>query len=191
MTAPNGTTPAASRRDTSPPYLERGSRGYWRRASVALLFAGYATFSRRYYVQPLLPEFSRTFGVSPVQSSLTLPFSTAAVAVAVFVAGFVSKGVSRHRPMTASLLLSSLLTRVAAFAPHRHQRLVPRALTGLALGGVPAIGMVHLAEAVRPDGLGLAMGRYVGGNAIGGMAGRAAPACRRQLLRWITALRYL
>jgi MFS transporter, YNFM family, putative membrane transport protein len=50
--------------------------------------------------------------------------------------------------------------------------LVLRALEGLALGGVPAVAMAYLAEEVHPDGLGLAMGLYVGGTAIGGMAGR-------------------
>ena len=187
MTASNGTTPAASRRDASPPYLERGSRNYWR-ASVALLFAGYATFSLLYYVQPLLPEFSGAFGASPAQSSLALSFATGALAVAVFVAGFVSEGLSRHRLMTASLMLSSLLTLVAAFAPHWHQMLVLRALTGLALGGVPAVGMAYLAEEVHPDGLGLAMGLYVGGNAIGGMAGRVIAGVLADLFTWRIAI---
>ncbi|VWC25685.1 major facilitator family transporter [Burkholderia pseudomultivorans] len=187
MTAPTGTTSPASHSPASPPYLERGSRSYWR-ASVALLFAGYATFSLLYYVQPLLPEFSAAFGASPAQSSLALSFSTAALAAAVFVAGFVSEGLSRHRLMTASLTLASLLTLVAAFAPHWHQMLVLRALTGLALGGVPAVGMAYLAEEVHPDGLGLAMGLYVGGNAIGGMSGRVIAGVLADLFTWRVAV---
>lgn len=169
------------------PYLERGSRGYWH-ASVALLFAGYATFSLLYYVQPLLPEFSKAFGVSPAQSSLALSFATAALAAAVFVAGFVSEALSRHRLMTASLTASSLLTLAAAFAPHWHQLLILRALTGLALGGVPAVAMAYLAEEVHPDGLGLAMGLYVGGTAIGGMAGRVITGILTDLFSWRIAV---
>ncbi|MFP3500826.1 hypothetical protein [Burkholderia sp. SIMBA_062] len=46
-----------------PPYLERGARNDWR-ASVALPSAGYAIISLRYCALPLLPECSRTFGVS-------------------------------------------------------------------------------------------------------------------------------
>ena len=84
------------------PYLERGTRAYWR-ASIALLFAGYATFSLLYCVQPLLPAFSTAFNVTPAQSSLSLSLTTAALALAVFVAGFVSEGWSRHKLMTASL----------------------------------------------------------------------------------------
>ncbi len=165
------------------PYLERGTRTYWR-ASLALLFAGYATFSLLYCVQPLLPAFSTTFGVSPAQSSFSLSLTTATLAFAIFVAGFVSEGWSRHRLMTASLTASSLLTLAAAFAPQWHQLLVLRALEGLALGGVPAVAMAYLAEEVHPDGLGLAMGLYVGGTAIGGMAGRVITGVVASLFGW-------
>jgi MFS transporter, YNFM family, putative membrane transport protein len=169
------------------PYLERGTRAYWR-ASVALLFAGYATFSLLYCVQPLLPAFSAAFGVSPAQSGLSLSFTTATLALAVFVAGFVSEGWSRHRLMTLSLTVSALLTMGVAVAPQWHTLLVLRALEGLALGGVPAVAMAYLAEEVHPDGLGLAMGLYVGGTAIGGMAGRVITGVVADLFSWRVAI---
>ncbi|MFL6644623.1 MAG: MFS transporter [Paraburkholderia fungorum] len=169
------------------PYLERGTRAYWR-ASIALLFAGYATFSLLYCVQPLLPAFSSAFGVTPAQSSLSLSLTTAALALAIFVAGFVSEGWSRHKLMTASLTLSALLTIAVSIAPHWHQLLVLRALEGLALGGVPAVAMAYLAEEVHPDGLGLAMGLYVGGTAIGGMAGRVITGVVADLFSWRVAI---
>jgi YNFM family putative membrane transporter len=169
------------------PYLERGTRAYWR-ASIALLFAGYATFSLLYCVQPLLPAFSTAFGVSPAQSSLSLSVTTAALALAIFVAGFVSEGWSRHKLMTASLTLSALLTIGVSIAPQWHQLLVLRTLEGLALGGVPAVAMAYLAEEVHPDGLGLAMGLYVGGTAIGGMAGRVITGAVADLFSWRMAI---
>ncbi|WP_083654637.1 MFS transporter [Burkholderia sp. SRS-W-2-2016] len=169
------------------PYLERGSRAYWR-ASVALLFAGYATFSLLYCVQPLLPSFSEAFGVTPAQSSLSLSLSTAALALAIFVAGFVSEGWSRHKLMTLSLTVSAVLTIGVSIAPHWHQLLVLRFLEGLALGGVPAVAMAYLAEEVHPDGLGLAMGLYVGGTAIGGMAGRVITGVVADLFSWRVAI---
>ncbi|MDE1181445.1 MFS transporter [Paraburkholderia sp.] len=169
------------------PYLERGTPAYWR-ASVALLFAGYATFSLLYCVQPLLPAFSASFGVSPATSSLALSLTTAALAIAVFIAGFVSEAWSRHRLMTASLTLSALLTIGVACAPHWHELLLLRALEGLALGGVPAVAMAYLAEEMHPDGLGLAMGLYVGGTAIGGMAGRVITGVVADLFGWRIAI---
>ncbi|ASW00277.1 MFS transporter [Paraburkholderia aromaticivorans] len=169
------------------PYLERGTRAYWR-ASIALLFAGYATFSLLYCVQPLLPSFSTAFNVTPAQSSLSLSLTTAALALAVFVAGFISEGWSRHRLMTLSLTVSALATIAVSIAPHWHQLLVLRTLEGLALGGVPAVAMAYLAEEVHPDGLGLAMGLYVGGTAIGGMAGRVITGVVADLFSWRVAI---
>jgi YNFM family putative membrane transporter len=182
--------PAASsgaRAVSDVPYLERGSRAYWR-ASVALLFAGYATFSLLYCVQPLLPSFSDAFNVTPAQSSLSLSLTTAALALAIFVAGFVSEGWSRHKLMTLSLTVSAVLTLAVSVAPHWHQLLVLRFLEGLALGGVPAVAMAYLAEEVHPDGLGLAMGLYVGGTAIGGMAGRVITGVVADLFSWRVAI---
>ncbi|WP_035467545.1 MFS transporter [Burkholderia sp. WSM2232] len=169
------------------PYLERGTRAYWR-ASIALLFAGYATFSLLYCVQPLLPSFSSAFNVTPAQSSLTVSLSTAALAFSIFTAGFVSEGWSRHKLMTMSLTVSALLTIGVSIAPQWHQLLVLRTLEGLALGGVPAVAMAYLAEEVHPDGLGLAMGLYVGGTAIGGMAGRVITGVVADLFSWRVAI---
>nr|WKF57978.1 Inner membrane transport protein YnfM [Paraburkholderia busanensis] len=169
------------------PYLERGTRAYWR-ASIALLFAGYATFSLMYCVQPLLPSFSAAFDVTPAQSSLSLSVTTAALALAIFIAGFVSEGWSRHKLMTLSLTVSALLTVGVSITPHWHQLLVLRTLEGLALGGVPAVAMAYLAEEVHPDGLGLAMGLYVGGTAIGGMAGRVITGVVADLFSWRVAI---
>lgn len=165
------------------PFLERGSRAYWR-ASLALLFAGYATFSLLYCVQPLLPAFSATFGTTPAQSSLAVSLTTGVLAFAIFAAGFLSEGLSRHRLMTASLSASALLTLAVAVVPHWPELLLLRALEGAALGGVPAVAMAYLAEEVHPDGLGLAMGLYVGGTAIGGMAGRVVAGALADLFSW-------
>lgn len=188
--APHRPSSSSTRRSSSsdsPPFLERGSRAYWH-ASLALLFAGYATFSLLYCVQPLLPEFSAAFGVSPAESALSVSVSTASLALAIFVAGFVSEGWSRHRLMTMSLTASSILTIIAAFLPNWHALLVVRALEGLALGGVPAVAMAYLAEEVEPEGLGLAMGLYVGGTAIGGMAGRVISGVLADFFSWRVAI---
>ncbi|MFM0122182.1 MULTISPECIES: MFS transporter [unclassified Paraburkholderia] len=186
-TAPASTASSTASAVPDIPYLERGTRAYWR-ASIALLFAGYATFSLLYCVQPLLPSFSTAFNVTPAQSSLSLSLTTAALALAVFVAGFVSEGWSRHKLMTLSLTLSALLTIGVSIAPQWHQLLVLRTLEGLALGGVPAVAMAYLAEEVHPDGLGLAMGLYVGGTAIGGMAGRVITGVVADLFSWRVAI---
>jgi YNFM family putative membrane transporter len=47
-----------------------------------------------------------------------------------------------------------------------------RALAGLTLGGVPAGAMAYLSEEMHAKAIGLAMGLYISGNALGGMSGR-------------------
>ncbi|KAG0164841.1 hypothetical protein DFQ28_003777 [Apophysomyces sp. BC1034] len=168
-------------------YLYRGSRAYWH-AALALLAAGYATFSLLYCVQPLLPAFSAAFGVSASQSSLTVSLSTGALAVAILIAGFVSDACSRRTLMTVSLLASAVLMIIATVVPGWHALLVLRALEGFTLGGVPAVAMAYLAEEVHPDGLGLAMGLYVGGTAIGGLLGRVISGVVWEFVSWRAAL---
>ncbi|SER36818.1 MFS transporter, YNFM family, putative membrane transport protein [Faunimonas pinastri] len=152
-------------------YLQRGTPAY-RRANLALFAAGFSTFALMYCVQPLMPVFSENLGISPAAASLSLSVTTGVLAFAMLLAGSISEARGRKNLMTVSLLAAGVLTLLAAFAPNWGSFLVIRALEGLALSGVPAIAMAYLAEEVQPEGLGAAMGLYVGGTAFGGMAGR-------------------
>jgi YNFM family putative membrane transporter len=102
------------------------------------------TFATLYCTQPLMPVFSEEFGVSPAVASLSLSVTTATLAVSMLVA------VSPSFPALLGL----------------------RALQGVALAGLPSIAMAYVGEEFHPDGLGSAMGLYVGGIAIGGIAER-------------------
>ncbi len=55
-------------------FIRHGSP-LFRRTSLAMFAAGVATFGALYCVQPLMPEFSRYFGVSAAQSALSLSSS--------------------------------------------------------------------------------------------------------------------
>jgi YNFM family putative membrane transporter len=164
-----------------------GSAAY-RRISAGLFLAGFATFSLLYCVQPLLPLLAASFRVSPAASSLALSFSTAALALSVFMAGPYSEWVGRRGLMAASIAAASLCDIGAAFAPDWHLLLLLRAAEGYALGGVPAVAMTYLAEEIEPGGLGTAMGLYVSGTALGGMAGRVISGFVAEALDWRTAI---
>ena len=168
-------------------YIERGTPAFWR-ASIALLVAGYATLSLLYCAQPLMPVFAEAFGVTPGQSSLALSVTTGTLALSIFVAGFGSEAWGRRGLMTTSMAAAALLTMLTAVVPHWSQLLLVRALAGIALGGVPAVAMAYLAEEIHPDGLGLAMGIYVAGSALGGMGGRVITAVAADLAGWRVAL---
>ena len=144
----------------------------FRRVTLALVAAGFSTYALLYCVQPLLPVFSHDLGVSPSVSSLSLSVTTATLAVAMLVAGRISDTRGRKPIMAASLFAVGALTVACAFAPSWGVLLAVRALTGVALAGVPAVAMAYLAEEVHPRDLGGAMGLYIAGNAYGGMLGR-------------------
>ncbi len=153
------------------PHIHQGTLEF-RRAVVALFMAGFATFGVLYCVQALLPGFSHHFGVSAANSALALSVSTGVLAVAMLGAGILSDRVGRRPVMVASLLVSSLLTLATAMVDDWSTLLVLRALLGVSLSGVPAVAMTWLVEEMDSRALGLAMGLYIGGNAVGGMSGR-------------------
>ncbi len=144
----------------------------YRRVTLALVAAGFSTYALLYCVQPLLPVFSQDLGVSPSVSSLSLSMTTGTLAVAMLVAGRISDARGRKPIMAVSLFAVGVLTAACAFAPSWGVLLAMRALTGVALAGVPAVAMAYLAEEVHPRDLGGAMGLYIAGNAYGGMLGR-------------------
>ncbi|WP_329166853.1 MFS transporter [Streptomyces sp. NBC_01387] len=155
----------------SPAAHMRGTPGF-RRATGALFAAGMTTFMTLYCVQALLPALSSGFHLSPAASSLTISVSTAAMAVAVVPLTALSDAWSRTGMMSLALGAAALLGIAAAFAPNYPVLLVFRVLQGLALAGLQATAMSYLAEEVHRESLGQAMGLYVAGNGIGGMAGR-------------------
>jgi YNFM family putative membrane transporter len=149
----------------------RGEPGF-RRASVAMFAAGVATFALLYAPQPLLPALTRDFDVSPAGASLALAVSTATLALALLPAGWLSDAWGRTRVMGLSMLAAAALGLLAAGAPSFGALLALRALQGVALAGVPAVGMAYLAEEIHAGSLGSSIGLYIAGNALGGMSGR-------------------
>ncbi len=164
---PRSVMPEAPARE----WLRHGTPAF-RRANLALFAAGVATFGLLYCVQPLMPEFSREYGVSAAASALSLSLTTAVLAGAMLFAGALSDAWGRKPVMALSLFSSAVLVLLTALAPGWHMLLVLRTLLGLTLSGLPAVAMTWLSEEVHVESIGLGMGLYISGNAIGGMAGR-------------------
>ncbi len=164
-------------------WIHHGTPAF-RRANLALFAAGVATFGLLYCVQPLMPEFSRDFGVGAAASALSLSVTTAVLAVAMLFAGALSDAWGRKRVMSLSLFSSALLVLLTALAPGWHALLVLRTLLGLTLSGLPAVAMTWLSEEVHPQSIGLGMGLYISGNAIGGLSGRLLAGVSADWLGW-------
>lgn len=159
-----------------------------RQASRVLFVAGFLTFTMIYVAQGLLPAVSADFGVSPASASLTLSLTTLPLAVALVVAASWSEGHGRRGLVVAALLGGGALTLAGAASPNFPTLLAVRILTGLALAGLPAVAMAYVAEEVPSGSLGRAMGLYISGTGLGGMAGRLTGGLLGGALSWRWAL---
>ncbi len=164
-----------------------GSPGY-RRVVGALFASGLATFALLYSTQAILPELAEAFGVSSGASTLTLSLSTLGLGVALLVAGPLSDVVGRTRLIHASLLASGVVAAACALAPTWPTLLGLRLLLGVVLAGLPAVATAYLREELHPSSHGRAAGLYIGGTAIGGMAGRLVTGPVAELAGWRWAL---
>jgi YNFM family putative membrane transporter len=160
----------------------------FRRISAALWCAGAGTFVLLYAVQGLLPLFSRTYGVSPAVSSLTVSLATGALALAILPVSALAQSRGRKRVLTASMTAAAVLGLVAPLAPDFGVLLVVRTLQGVAMAGVPALAMAHLAQEVDPRSLGRAMGILIAGNTFGGLSGRLLANVVADVAGWRWAL---
>lgn len=160
----------------------------YRRANLALFCAGFITFVTLYDIQPLLPLFTREFAISPAISSLPLSISTATLAVGLLFSGLTSDSIGRKPLIAAALILTALLAIATAFSQTLPQLLLIRFLQGAVLAGVPSVAMAYLGEEMDRSAIASAMGLYISGNAVGGMAGRVITAIMADYLPWRLAI---
>lgn len=169
------------------PRLGAGDPAF-RRAALALFFAGLTTFALLYSPQALLPLLARDLDVSPATSTLALAAATLGLGVGLFPASVLADRLGRAVVLRWSLWASAALGLACALAPGIGALLALRLLQGLALGGVPGVAMAYLATEIRPEALGRAVGRLIGGNAIGGMTGRLVTGFLAEAWGWRVAL---
>lgn len=168
-------------------YIQRGTHQF-RMVNIALFAGGFNTFAILWGTQPLLPEISKEFHISPAASSLSLSSTTIALAISMLIAGSLSEVFGRKPVMTFALVASSILSILTAFSPSFHLLLLCRILQGVTLAGLPAVAMAYLGEEIDPKSLGMAMGLYISGNSVGGMAGRIISGIITDHFGWRFAL---
>ncbi|KTS27887.1 MFS transporter [Pantoea stewartii] len=168
-------------------WIVRGTPPFMR-VTLALFSAGLATFALLYCVQPLLPVLSAQFGVSPAASSISLSISTATLALGLLITGPLSDAVGRKSVMVTALMLASVCTLISATMTSWHGILLMRALIGLSLSGVAAVGMTYLSEEIHPSVVAFSMGLYISGNSIGGMSGRLISGVLTDFFSWRVAI---
>ncbi|MCV7443834.1 MFS transporter [Mycobacterium paraense] len=166
---------------------QAGSRGY-RRVTAALYGAGLASFAAMYCTQALLPAFSAYYRISPATAALAVSLTTGMLALSVVPASVLSERYGRVTVMLTSGVAASVVGLLLPFSPSLGVLLAGRALQGVALAGIPAVAMAFLAEEIHASSLGSAMGRYIAGTTVGGLAGRIVPALVVDVSNWHVAL---
>jgi len=169
------------------PFIKRGT-ALFIRVTLAMFSAGLATFALLYCVQPILPVLSQEFGVSPASSSISLSISTGMLAVGLLFTGPLSDAIGRKPVMVTALLLASCCTLLSTVMTSWQGILIMRALIGLSLSGVAAVGMTWLAEEIHPSFVAFSMGLYISGNSIGGMSGRLLSGVFTDFFSWRIAV---
>ena len=167
----------------APPAIQRGTPEFVR-ANIAFFLAAFSVFASLYSVQPLLPMFAQYWVRDAGTASLALSATTATMAFALIPASMLADRLGRRRLIVGALLVTAILGALLPFTQVWWQIIALRTLMGLTLAGVPAVAMVYLSEEMDPDALGYSMGLYIGGTAIGGMAGRVISGVLSDWLGW-------
>ncbi|BCJ88548.1 MFS transporter [Effusibacillus dendaii] len=160
-----------------------GTRPFWQ-ATIALSIASFLTFATIYLTQPLLPIFTKEFGVSPAVSSLSVSLTIFSLGLGLLFYGPLSDAVGRKPVMFWSMALSVIPTLLTPFVDNFYTLLGLRMVEGFCLAGLPAVAMAYLAEEYSPGALGLAVGLYISGNTLGGMGGRIVSGIMVDFFSW-------
>lgn len=169
------------------PGLIPGAPGY-RRALIAVLCAGIASFQALYATQALLPVLSADLAVSPATAALTVSATTGGLACAVIPMSVISERCGRRPVLLVGVVVATLLGLTLAAAPGMTALIALRLLQGVVIAGVPAVAMAYIAEEVDPRHVPKVMGLYVSGTTVGGLLGRIIPSVVLEFAGWRVAV---
>jgi MFS family permease len=114
-----------------------------------------------------IPALIAAFGLNKTEAGLIGGVTLIASALGGWIMGAVSDRLGRVRALQLTIIWFSLFTLVSAFAQSFAQLLVCKALQGFGFGGEWAVGAVLMAEVIRPEHRGKAMGTVQSAWAVG------------------------
>src|SRR5437764_6165893 len=148
-----------------------GSRTRWG-GLAGFLLGSAGMFATMYSTQAILPDLGRSFGVGPAHAGLTISAVVVAIACGVWLWGPLSDRIGRRRSIVVASALLVAPTVAAGLAPTFPALLGCRAVQGLCMPGLLAVGVPYVMAAFGPWLGGRAMGVYVAALGAGGLIGR-------------------
>lgn len=155
-----------------------------RRLTAALFAGGVATFAELYAVQAVLPGLAAEWSLTESQATLAVSVATGALAVSVLPWAAVGDRIGRARAMRISAVVAALSGLLVAVAPTFEILLALRAVSGAALGALPALAVAHLVSTAPPARVAAAGGLYIAGTTIGGLSGRVLTGAVGGVFGW-------
>ncbi|QFQ32733.1 MFS transporter [Buchnera aphidicola (Aphis fabae)] len=168
-------------------YIKKNTKEF-NQIILSLFLGGFSSFSILYCVQSILPIFSKQFCLTATESSLSLSATTATMAIGTLFTGILSDVIGRKLIMSISLFIASVLTIICATVDHWKMIIFLRALIGLSLSGVVAIGITYIVEEIHSNSLSFCIGLYISGNTIGGCSGRIISSIIAEYFSWNISL---
>jgi YNFM family putative membrane transporter len=163
--------------------LDKQSLGY-RRICWVLSFAAVVVFANLHAMQPLLPELSRRFALTALQTSWGYTMGTLALGLSLLFYGAISDAIGRRALLGWTLLGMSVATLAITQVESYPQLLFWRAIQGFCLGGLPAIAIAYMGEELSKPALMSAVAFYISASSLGGISGRLLAGFCAELGHW-------
>ena len=109
------------------------------RSTLAVSLAGFSCFLLLYGTQPLLPQLTTSFAISPGTASLSVTAGTGLMALLLIPLSLVADRYGRERLMRYGLVGAALFSLLSAWAPDFFLLVLARAALGITEYGDPVV----------------------------------------------------
>jgi MFS transporter, YNFM family, putative membrane transport protein len=154
------------------------------RATFALCLAAVVVFANLHLLQPLLPQLSREFALSPLQTSWAYTVGTLGLGLSLLVYAALSDAWGRKKLLLCTLVGMTLSTAALTQVESYHALVFWRAVQGICLGGLPAVAIAYIGEEYSKAAMMAAVGYYISANSLGGISGRLMAGALAEIGHW-------
>ncbi len=154
------------------------------RSAFALCLAAVVVFANLHLLQPLLPQLSREYGLTPLQASWAYTVATLCLGISLLFYAALSDAWGRKNLLLSTLVGMTLSTLALAQVDSFSELVFWRAVQGVFLGGLPAIAIAWMGEAYSKPAMVAAVGFYISANSLGGISGRLMAGTLADLGHW-------